>query len=74
MTTENGDGGKNNNLLSCFDDGICLETSWVFINLLEDGGIRCVYFVTDKIGWVAGTNNIYKTIDGGRHWALELFT
>ncbi len=70
ITTENGTGGTIINdypVIMTEDAGI----TWSSSDLLKDGGVRCVYFVTDRIGWVAGANNIYKTIDGGKHWTLE---
>jgi photosystem II stability/assembly factor-like uncharacterized protein len=73
ITTENGTGGTIINdypVVMTEDAGI----TWSSSDLLKDGGVTCVYFVTDKIGWVAGFNNIYKTIDGGKHWNLEFST
>ena len=70
ITTENGTGGAMINeypIIMTKDAGI----TWSSSDLLKDGGIRCVYFVTDKVGWVAGASNIYRTTDGGEHWTLE---
>ncbi len=70
ITTVNGTGGTIINeypVVMTEDAGV----TWSSSDLLKDGGITCVYFTSDKIGWVAGVNNIYKTIDGGKHWTLE---
>jgi photosystem II stability/assembly factor-like uncharacterized protein len=70
ITTENGTGGAIINdypVVMTENAGI----TWSLSDPLKDGGIRCVYFVTDKIGWVAGNNNVYKTTDGGKHWTFE---
>jgi photosystem II stability/assembly factor-like uncharacterized protein len=70
ITTENGTGGamiSDYPIVLTEDAGL----SWSTSDLLKDRGIRCVYFVTDKVGWVSGVNNIHKTIDGGKHWTLE---
>ena len=34
----------------------------------------CVYFIDENIGWISGIKNIYKTINGGMTWELELRT
>ena len=39
--------------------------------MVKDKGVRCIYFVNEKIGWIAGIQNIYKTTNGGMNWALE---
>lgn len=70
ITTENGTGGSIINDYPVFmteDAGI----TWSSSDLLKDGGIWSVYFVTDKVGWVAGVSNIYKTTDGGKRWTFE---
>jgi len=45
--------------------------TWLSSEYLKDGGMRCIYFVNENVGWIAGSQNIYKTIDGGKHWSLE---
>ena len=45
--------------------------SWTSSEPLENGAFRCVYFINEQIGWVAGGQNVYKTIDGGNSWSLD---
>jgi photosystem II stability/assembly factor-like uncharacterized protein len=45
--------------------------NWFESEYLKDQGFRCVYFINEKIGWIGGTQNIYKTYDGGNHWVQE---
>lgn len=45
--------------------------TWQPSEWLEDEGFRCVHFMDEQTGWVAGNENIYKTTDGGDHWQLE---
>ena len=45
--------------------------TWTSSEFLKDGGFRCIHFINEYTGWIAGTQNIYKTIDGGKHWTLE---
>lgn len=45
--------------------------TWSSSEYLKDGGFRCVYFINENVGWIAGGQNIYKTIDGGNQWFLD---
>ncbi len=70
ITTQNGTGGmmiEDYPVVMTENSGV----TWSSSDLLTDGGLGCVHFVTAKVGWVAGGRNIYKTIDGGRHWTLD---
>ena len=46
---------------------------WSSSEIISDNGtgLRCIYFVNENVGWVAGPQNIYKTINGGKRWLLE---
>jgi photosystem II stability/assembly factor-like uncharacterized protein len=48
-------------------------TTWFSSDSLKDAelGFRCVYFINKNTGWVAGSDNVYKTRDGGKHWQLD---
>ncbi len=70
VITENGTGGMMITefpVLTTSDGG----KTWKSSEYLKDGGMRCIYFANENVGWVAGSQNIYKTIDGGKHWSLE---
>ena len=70
MVTENGTGGTIINefpVLITQDGG----KNWVSSELVKDKGFRCIYFINEKIGWIAGIQNIYKTTNGGLNWTLE---
>lgn len=70
VITENGTGGmiiKEYPVIITKDGG---ET-WSSSEYLKDSALRCIYFINENIGWIAGGHNIYKTIDGGDHWSLD---
>jgi len=70
ISTENGSGGAIINefpVIITKDGG----TTWNQSKLLQDGGFKCIYFIDDKLGWIAGIQNIYKTTNGGMNWILE---
>jgi photosystem II stability/assembly factor-like uncharacterized protein len=70
MITENGTGGMmitEYPVIITNDGGETCSSS----EFLKEGGLRCIYFINENIGWVAGTQNIYKTIDGGKKWSFE---
>lgn len=70
IVTENGTGGTIINefpVLITHDGG----KTWVSSELIKDGGVRCIYFINEKIGWIAGIKNVYKTANGGMNWVLE---
>jgi photosystem II stability/assembly factor-like uncharacterized protein len=73
ITTENGTGGQiiTEYPIMITNDG---GKTWSSSELVNDGGINCVYFTNNDIGWIAGVQNIYKSDDGGKHWRLELFS
>lgn len=70
ITTQNGTGGMMIN-----DYPVVLTANsgatWSSSDLLNDGGLNCVHFVTKDIGWVAGIRSIHKSTDGGRHWIRD---
>ncbi|MCB9258927.1 MAG: hypothetical protein H6612_06170 [Ignavibacteriales bacterium] len=70
VVTENGTGGMmiTEFLVVMTKNG---GETWLSSEYMEDGGFKCVYFVNEKVGWIAGTNNIYKTYDGGKNWIFE---
>jgi photosystem II stability/assembly factor-like uncharacterized protein len=70
VVTENGTGGMmitEYPVVMTSDGG----KTWTLSEYLKDGGMSCIYFVNENIGWIAGSQNIYKTIDGGKNWSLE---
>ena len=70
VVTENGTGGMMITEFPVVMTNDCGKT-WSSSEFLKDGGMRCVYFINKNIGWVAGPQNVYKTLDGGKHWSLE---
>lgn len=45
--------------------------SWQTSDYLKSkSGFKCVYFIDNEYGWIAG-DNIYKTKNGGESWKLE---
>jgi len=48
---------------------------WEPVNYPDDVQLKDVYFVNDKVGWVAGKGQggiILHTADGGEHWDIQL--
>jgi photosystem II stability/assembly factor-like uncharacterized protein len=70
VVTENGTGGM---MITEFPVVITNNggRTWASSELLKDEGMRSIYFLNENVGWVAGSQNVYKTIDGGKHWAFE---
>lgn len=70
IITENGTGGM---IITEFPVIITNDggETWSSSEFLKDGGLRCICFINENIGWVAGSQNVYKTIDGGKHWSFE---
>jgi len=70
VVTENGTGGTMITefpVVTTYDGG----NTWSSSEFLKDGGMRCIYFINENVGWIAGSQNVYKTIDGGKHWSFE---
>jgi photosystem II stability/assembly factor-like uncharacterized protein len=70
ITTMNGTGGMwitDYPVVITKDGG----NSWFSSEYVEEMGLMCCFFVNDKLGWIAGLDNVYKTTDGGMHWKLD---
>ena len=70
VITENGTGGT---IITEFPVIITNNggETWSSSEFLKDGGLRCIYFINETVGWIAGLQNVYKTTDGGMNWKLE---
>lgn len=71
FVTENGTGGTLINeypVIMTKNGGSDYYSS----DYLNDDGFRCLYFVDQNNGWIAG-NNIYKTVNGGKSWQLDYY-
>lgn len=70
IVTENGTGGM---MITEFPVVITNDggETWSSSEYIKDGTLWSIYFINKNVGWIAGSQNIYKTIDGGEHWSLE---
>jgi photosystem II stability/assembly factor-like uncharacterized protein len=46
--------------------------TWTLVDALDDDFFKCSYFLDANVGWVAGSEKIYRTIDGGDSWMLDI--
>ncbi len=46
-------------------------TSWKLLKTLPEHQLNAICFANEKIGWVAGTNKIYFSDNGGSDWNLQ---
>ncbi|NQU68868.1 MAG: hypothetical protein HQ510_13075 [Candidatus Marinimicrobia bacterium] len=73
LPTENGTGGmiiEEYPVLSTQNGG----ESWQESPYLETGGygLRCIWFIDGNTGWVGGSQNMFKTTDGGESFSREV--
>ncbi len=64
------------NVWICGDEGYLFRSSISAITfnttiLNSNESYKCIYFINEQIGWVAGTDGIYNTIDGGLNWTHQ---
>ncbi len=60
----------------CGDEGYLFRSymSAITFNttiLNSNESYKCIYFINEQLGWVAGTDGIYKTIDEGLNWTQQ---
>ncbi len=60
--------GSRGNLLQTTDLGI----TWTRIDSSYDGWVNKIQFVSPKIAWVISSGKLFKSINGGVDWSLQL--